>query len=104
MEVVTDPADVIAKAAAGDEGQWSATAGWFENDKDGYPELMVSNYIEWTSENNLYCGEHLPGYRAHCHSELQPGASVVAKSEGTCKGTTSFSPFPARVVVPAIYC
>ncbi len=61
MEVVTDPADVTAKAAAGDEGQWSATAGWFDYDKDGYPELMVGNYIEWTPENNLYCGAHRPG-------------------------------------------
>ena len=103
MEVRSDPADITTKAAAGDEGQWSASAGWFGYDKDGYLEWLVGNYIEWIPENNLYCGEHRPGYRAHCHSELQPGASVVAKSEGTCKGTTS-SPFLAGVVVPAIYC
>ncbi|SPE33173.1 hypothetical protein SBA2_750007 [Acidobacteriia bacterium SbA2] len=103
MEVVTDPADVTAIATAGDEAQWSARAGWFDYNKDGYLEWLVGNYIEWTPENNLYCGEHLPGYRAHCRSELKPGASVVAKSEGTCKGTTS-SPFLAGVVVPAIYC
>jgi len=75
----------------------------FIYDKDGYLEWLVGNFIERTRENNLYCGEHRPGYRAHCHSELQPGASVVAKSEGTWKGTTS-SPFLAGVVVPAIYC
>jgi enediyne biosynthesis protein E4 len=52
MEVVTDPADVTAKAAAGDEGQWSARAGWFNYDKDGYIEWLVGNYTEWTPGNN----------------------------------------------------
>jgi hypothetical protein len=103
MEVISEPAEVITKAAAGDEGQWSASAGWFDYDKDGYLELMVGNYIEWTPKDNLYCGEHRPEYRTHCHSELQPGASVVAKNEGACKGTTS-SPFLAGVVLSAIEC
>jgi len=61
MEVVTDPADVTAKEAAGDEGQFSARAGWFDYDKDGYLEWLVGNYIEWTPENNLYCGAHRRG-------------------------------------------
>jgi hypothetical protein len=65
-------------------------------------EWLVGNYIEWTRENSLYCREHRPGYRAHCHSELQLQAFVVAKTEETWKGTTS-SPFLAGVVVPAIY-
>ena len=103
MEVGTDPVDVTTKAAAGDEGQWSASAGWFDYDKDGYLELLVGNYIEWTPNNNLYCGEHWPGYRADWHSELQPGASVVAKSEGACKSTTS-SAFLAGVVLSAMEC
>ena len=81
MEVISEPAEVITKAAAGDEGQWSASAGWFDYDKDAYLELMVGNYIEWTPKDNLYCGEHRPEYRTHCHSELQPGASVVAKTK-----------------------
>ena len=103
MEVVTDPADVTAKEAAGDEGQFSARAGWFDYDKDGYLELLVGNFIAWIPKNNLNCGEHRPGYCAHCHRELQPGASVVTKSEGACKGTTS-SPFLAGVVLSAISC
>jgi hypothetical protein len=101
MEVLADPADVTTKAAAGDEGQWSTSTGWFGYDKNGCLALLVGTYIEWTQKNNLYRGERRPGYRAHCHSELQPGASVVANGEGPCKGATS-SPFLAGVVLSAI--
>ena len=65
--------DVTAKAGAGDDGQWSTSAGWFDYDKDGYLDLLVCNYIDWTPKNNLYCGERRPGYRAYCHPDIYRG-------------------------------
>jgi hypothetical protein len=65
--------DVTAKAGVGDEGQWSTSAGWFDYDKDGYLDLLVCNYIDWSPKNNLYCGEHRPGYRAYCHPDNYRG-------------------------------
>jgi enediyne biosynthesis protein E4 len=65
--------DVTATAGVGDEGQWSTSAGWFDYDKDGYLDLLVCNYIDWTPMNNLYCGEHRPGYRAYCHPDNYKG-------------------------------
>ena len=59
--------DVTAKAGVADEGGWSTSAGWFDYDKDGWLDLVVTNYIEWSSKNNLWCGEHHPGYRSYCH-------------------------------------
>ena len=59
--------DVTAKAGVADEGGWSTSAGWFDYDKDGWLDLVVTNYIEWSPKNNLYCGEHRPGYRSYCH-------------------------------------
>ena len=59
--------DVTAKAGVADEGGWSTSAGWFDYDKDGWLDLVVINYIEWSPKNNLYCGEHRPGYRSYCH-------------------------------------
>jgi hypothetical protein len=59
--------DVTSKAGVGDEGKWSTSAGWFDYDKDGWLDLVVTNYIEWSSKNNIYCGEHRPGYRAYCN-------------------------------------
>ena len=59
--------DVTAKAGVADDGAWSTSAGWFDYDKDGYLDLVVTNYIEWSSKNNIWCGERRPGYRSYCH-------------------------------------
>jgi enediyne biosynthesis protein E4 len=59
--------DVTAKAGVADEGAWSTSAGWFDFDKDGWLDLVVTNYIDWTPENNLWCGERAPGYRSYCN-------------------------------------
>jgi enediyne biosynthesis protein E4 len=59
--------DVTAKAGVGDDGKWSTSAGWFDYDKDGWLDLLVTNYIEWTPKNNLWCGERRPGYRSYCN-------------------------------------
>ena len=61
--------DVTAKAGVGDNGNWSTSAGWFDYDKDGYLDLLICNYIKWTPQTNLWCGEHRPGYRAYCHPD-----------------------------------
>jgi enediyne biosynthesis protein E4 len=58
--------DVTAKAGVADEGGWSTSAGWFDYDKDGWLDLVVTNYIEWSSKNNLWCGVRRPGYRSYC--------------------------------------
>src|SRR6202165_5155812 len=59
--------DVTAKAGVADEGGWSTSAGWFDYDKDGWLDLVVTNYIEWTPKTNLWCGERRPGYRSYCN-------------------------------------
>jgi enediyne biosynthesis protein E4 len=59
--------DITAKAGVADEGGWSTSAGWFDYDKDGWLDLLVTNYIEWSPKNNLWCGDHRPGYRSYCH-------------------------------------
>jgi hypothetical protein len=59
--------DVTEKAGVADESGWSTSAGWFDYDKDGWLDLLVTNYIEWSPKNNLWCGERRPGYRSYCH-------------------------------------
>ncbi len=68
--------DVTAKAGLADEGGWSTSAGWFDYDKDGWLDLVVTNYIEWSPKNNLWCGEHRPGYRSYCHPGNYKGQRI----------------------------
>jgi enediyne biosynthesis protein E4 len=59
--------DVTAKAGVADEGGWSTSAGWFDYDKDGWLDLVVTDYIDWSPKNNLWCGESGPGKRSYCN-------------------------------------
>jgi enediyne biosynthesis protein E4 len=68
--------DVTAKAQLADEGGWSTSAGWFDYDKDGWLDLVVTNYIEWSPKNNLWCGERRPGYRSYCHPGNYKGQRI----------------------------
>src|SRR5579864_1147023 len=68
--------DVTGKAGVADEGGWSTSAGWFDYDKDGWLDLVVTNYIEWNSKNNIWCGEHRPGYRSYCHPGNYKGQRI----------------------------
>ena len=68
--------DVTAKAGIADEGGWSTSAGWFDYDKDGWLDLVVTNYIDWTPKNNIWCGERRPGYRSYCHPGNYKGQPI----------------------------
>jgi hypothetical protein len=59
--------DVTPKAGVADEGGWSTSAGWLDYDKDGWLDLVVTNYLDWAPKTNLWCGEHTPGYRSYCN-------------------------------------
>src|SRR6266568_4090318 len=68
--------DLTEKAGVAAKGGWATSAGWFDYDKDGYLDLVVLNYIEWTPQNNIWCGEHRPGYRAYCHPDNFKGQRI----------------------------
>jgi enediyne biosynthesis protein E4 len=65
--------DVTEKAGVADKSMWSTSAAWIDYDKDGWLDLVVCNYIEWSPENNIWCGEHRTGYRAYCHPDNYRG-------------------------------
>lgn len=69
--------DVTTQAGVADEGNWSSSAGWFDYDKDGWLDLVVTNYIDWSPKNNLWCGEHKPGYRSYCNPNNYRGQKTT---------------------------
>ena len=68
--------DVTAKAGIADEGQWSTSAAWVDYDKDGWLDLVVLNYLDWTPKNNLWCGERATGYRSYCSPNEYRGQHI----------------------------
>jgi hypothetical protein len=75
-------ADVTARAGVS-AGGCSASAGFVDYDNDGHLDIFVTRYLDWTFENNRYCGEKKPGHRAYCHPDnFEPIANVLFRNNG----------------------
>jgi hypothetical protein len=68
----TDVSDAAGVAGSG----WSSSAAFVDIDNDGLLDLIVARYMDWSFDNNPYCGEHVPGYRAYCNPDLFRGVPV----------------------------
>jgi hypothetical protein len=67
--------DVTEKAGVGGGG-WSTSAAWVDLDNDGYLDLVVLRYVKWDWDD-IWCGEHRPGYRSYCHPDLFPPIAML---------------------------
>jgi hypothetical protein len=77
--------DVTAKAGVANTRKWASSAAWFDYDNDGRLDLVIVNYLDWSPENNLFCGEQRPGYRSYCHPNKyrgQPATLYHNKGDG----------------------
>jgi enediyne biosynthesis protein E4 len=73
--------DVTEKSGTGGSG-WSTSAAWVDLDNDGLLDLVVLRYVQWDFDD-IYCGEHRPGYRAYCHPDVfQPISALVYHNDG----------------------
>lgn len=91
--------DVTARAGVA-AGGWSASAGFLDYDNDGRLDLFVTRYLTWSFDNNRYCGEQKPGYRAYCHPDNFDGiTNILYRNNGD--GTFSDVSSKAGVANPA---
>ncbi len=46
-------------------------------DNDGWLDLIVTRYVDWSFANDVYCGERRPGYREYCHPSTFPTTANI---------------------------
>ena len=78
--------DVTAKAGVAMSGHpFKASACWLDADNDGYLDLFVTRYFDWTFEQqgNYWCGDRKPGYRTYCRPDVfKPLSNALFHNDG----------------------
>ena len=67
--------DVTKTAGLWGPNEFSTSAAWFDYDRDGKLDLVVSNYVQWSEQGDLYCtldGTH----KSYCTPESYKGTSL----------------------------
>ena len=67
--------DITKSAGMWGPSEFSTSAAWVDYDRDGKLDLVVANYVQWTTESDLYCtldGAH----KSYCTPESYKGTSV----------------------------
>jgi enediyne biosynthesis protein E4 len=82
--------DVTRKAGLWGPQEFSTSAAWVDYDRDGYLDLVVANYVQWSPETDLYCT--LDGRtKSYCTPESYKGASLRLwhnRGDGTFEDVT----------------
>jgi len=81
--------DVTVRAGVGDPG-FSTSALWFDYDRDGRLDLFVANYVEWSSDKDLFCTLNGKS-KSYCTPESYKGQSPTLyrnAGEGTFENVT----------------
>ena len=82
--------DVTKQAGLAGPNEFSTSAAWVDYDRDGYLDLVVANYVQWTPATDIYCT--LDGKaKSYCTPESYKGASVRLwhnRGDGTFEDAT----------------
>ncbi len=59
-----DTFEDVSEAAGLADDRWGTSAAWLDYDRDGWLDLYVCNYVNWTLENDVWCGKD--GIESYC--------------------------------------
>jgi enediyne biosynthesis protein E4 len=67
--------DVTEKAGVKNAARWSASAAWFDYDRDGYLDLIVANYARFSFDMTKKC--EVNGVRSYCEQVAYDGMPLT---------------------------
>ena len=67
--------EVTDKAEVRNEGRWAASAAWFDYDRDGYLDLVVTNYVKFSWNDPIKCAVN--GMRSYCAQTAYQGMPLT---------------------------
>ena len=77
--------DVTADAGVRD-GLYATSAAWADYDNDGRLDLFVANYVDFTMDDEKFCGNVRARRRSYCHPDAYGGLpDVLYHNEGNGK-------------------
>jgi hypothetical protein len=82
--------DVTKQAGLFGPNEFSTSAAWVDYDRDGHLDLVVSNYVQWSPQTDIYCT--IDGKtKSYCTPESYRGAAVRLwhnRGDGTFEDAT----------------
>jgi hypothetical protein len=67
--------DITDRAGVKNAGRWAASAAWFDFDRDGYLDLVVTNYARFSFDDVKKC--ELNGMRTYCEQKVYAGMPLT---------------------------
>src|SRR5882724_616013 len=68
-------AEVTDKAGVKNPARWAASAAWFDYDRDGYLDLVVTNYVRFSFDDRKKC--EVNGIRSYCEQLAYQGMPLT---------------------------
>jgi hypothetical protein len=67
--------EVTDKAGVTNSGRWAASAAWFDYDRDGLLDLVLTNYARFSFDNRKKCSVN--GVRSYCEQVAYEGMPIT---------------------------
>src|SRR5262249_39569858 len=75
LEVAKKATGVAEKAGVKNFGKWAASAAWFDYDRDGFLDLVVTTYARFSFEDVKKC--ELNGMRTYIEQKMYAGMPLT---------------------------
>jgi hypothetical protein len=90
--------EITDKAGLKNAGRWAASAAWFDYDRDGYLDLVVTNYVRFSFNESKKC--EVNGMRSYCEQLAYQGMPLTLyhnNHDGTFSDVSARSGFEKLV-------